>query len=383
MRSAHDRVDSVQSPKDGAQRKPLEPRGEGADLLAQQRFAALLDSLQSTPDRVAARNLIYSTRAFLEESSSRSWWYVSSTLIVLAGGLLVAGLAPWWPLRWVASVFSGLMLGRTFILYHDYQHGAILMGSRLAKVVMNAVGLLFLAPPNSWRASHNYHHANVAKLGGPAIGSFPIMTVAEWRRAPGLVRFRYRFSRHVLTMLAAYVTIFAFSLTIQPLFTTPRRNWDSLLALGLHGGIVAGLWAVGGFTLAFFVVLLPFAIAAALGAYLFYAQHNAQSLKMFSPEAWTFQRAALESSTFMKMGPVMCWFLGNIGYHHVHHLNPAIPFYRLPTAMAGIPKFQHPTTTSFSPKDVFACLRSNLWDETRQRMVSYRQARVPAAARPC
>ncbi len=314
------------------------------------------------------------TRPFVEPSARKSWWFVCSTLALLAGLLTTAALAPWWPVRLATSVVSGLLLARTFILYHDFMHGSILRGSLPAKIVMHAIGLFMLAPPRSWRESHNYHHANVAKLGGPAIGSYPILTTAAWRQASRGQRFGYRFSRHPLTILAAYLTIFAFTLTLQPLFRSFRKNWDSLLALTIHGGAIALLWMLGGPSLAFFVVLLPFGIAAALGAYLFYAQHNSEGIRMFPPEAWTYYRAALESASYLDVGPTVGWFLGNIGYHHVHHLNPSIPFYRLPEAMAAIPELHHPTVTSLRPPDVIACLRSNLWDEDAGRMVSYREA---------
>jgi omega-6 fatty acid desaturase (delta-12 desaturase) len=88
-------------------------------------------------------------------------------------------------------------------------------------------------------------------------------------------------------------------------------------------------------------------------------------------EKWTYERAALESSSFMEMGPVMNWFTGNIGYHHVHHLNPGIPFYRLPEAMAAIPALQRPGKTSLRPADIAACFKLKLWDPEAGKMVGY------------
>jgi acyl-lipid omega-6 desaturase (Delta-12 desaturase) len=76
------------------------------------------------------------------------------------------------------------------------------------------------------------------------------------------------------------------------------------------------------------------------------------------------------------MNPFMNWFTGNIGYHHVHHLNARIPFYRLPEAMAGLQELQKPASTSLRPSDVWACLRSNLWDPEKERFVSFREAQV-------
>jgi len=142
-----------------------------------------------------------------------------------------------------------------------------------------------------------------------------------------------------------------------------------------HGALISLLWLVGGFDLAFFSVLLPMTIASALGSYLFFAQHSFKRMQIISPESWTFYRAALESSSYMRLNKLMQWFTGNIGFHHIHHLNVRIPFYRLPEAMAAIPELQSPITTSLAPRDIVECFKACLWDEERQRMVSYREAR--------
>lgn len=100
--------------------------------------------------------------------------------------------------------------------------------------------------------------------------------------------------------------------------------------------VIALLYLWGGFGAALFALILPFTIASALGAYLFYAQHTYEQLRILPAEDWSYSEAALESSSYMKMDPVMSWLTGNIGYHHIHHLNPQVPFYRLPEAMGGI-----------------------------------------------
>lgn len=322
----------------------------------------------------SGRQLHSATRPFIEVSRRESWWYVGSTLILLTASLALAGVAPRWPIRLTASVVGGLIMARAFILYHDFMHGSLIRDSRPAKVLLHSLGLLMLVPSRSWRESHNYHHANVARLNTPVIGSYPIMTTTEWRQATRRRRFFYRLSRHPLTILSAYLTIFGFTITISPLLKHPRKNWDSALSLLVHGVVIAGLWVWAGPVTAFFVLVLPFTLAAALGAYLFYAQHSFPGIKMFPAAEWNYYRAALESSSYLKMGRTLSWLLGNIGYHHVHHLNPQIPFYRLPEAMAAIPELQHPTVTTLRPRDIRACLRANLWDEERSQMVSYREA---------
>ena len=73
-------------------------------------------------------------------------------------------------------------------------------------------------------------------------------------------------------------------------------------------------------------------------------------MKVIPTEEWSHFRAALESSGYLKLGPVMSWFSGNIGYHHVHHLNWKTPIYRLPEAMQAIPELQRATVTGLWPR---------------------------------
>jgi omega-6 fatty acid desaturase (delta-12 desaturase) len=153
-----------------------------------------------------------------------------------------------------------------------------------------------------------------------------------------------------------------------------------LLVLLGHGTLIAALWILGGFDVAFFVVLLPMTIASMIGSYMFFAQHSFERMHILPEENWTYYRAALESSSYMKLNKLMRWFTGNIGYHHIHHLNVRIPFYRLPEAMEAIPELQSPVTTTLSPHDIRACFRCCLWDEGLQRMVSYREASRAAQA---
>jgi len=325
------------------------------------------------------RELLQATAPFAVESVAMSWWHVGSTFCLMVAAAVAAGMVPWWPLRLALSVLGGLAMVRGFITYHDFMHGAILRHSRLARVLFEAYGAFALTPPQSWKKSHNFHHGHVGQIEGSRVGSFPVMTTQMWREATPTLRARYRIERHPLTVLLAYVTIFTFSITLLPLLTSPLKHWDSAVALIAHFGLLALLWSFGGFDVAFYALMLPMSIASALGGYLFFAQHSFKHMVILPPETWTYYRAALESSSFMKLNKVMQWFTGNIGFHHVHHLNVRIPFYRLPDAMAAIPELQSPATTSLNPREIVGCFRSSLWDEGLQRMVSYREAEGLAA----
>jgi omega-6 fatty acid desaturase (delta-12 desaturase) len=161
---------------------------------------------------------------------------------------------------------------------------------------------------------------------------------------------------------------------------SPRKRWDSLLALLFNWGATGLIVWQFGFAVFFYGYFLPLFVAQGTGAYLFYAQHNFEGLHIQPREEWSYDRAALESSSYMPTEGLMRWFTGNIGYHHVHHLNPTIPFYRLPEAMAAIPELQIPGVTRLTLPDVRANFRMKLWDPEQQKMVGYpvTEDRAPA-----
>lgn len=323
----------------------------------------------------ADRKIFDATRPFARESVAKSWWLVLSTFALMIALLTAAGLAPGWPLRLLFSIFSALVMVRAFITYHDFMHGAILRHSVAAKLLFNIYGAYMLTPPRSWKKSHNYHHGHVGQISTASAGAFPLITKKMWRQASRWQRFSYRTQRHPLIVLFSYLMVFAINICLLPLLRDPAKHWDSAFSLLVHFGGIALLWHYGGFHTAFFVMLLPMFIASLLGSYLFFAQHSFKRMHVMSPEAWTVYRAALESSSYMRLNKIMQWFTGNIGYHHIHHMNMHIPFYRLPEAMAAIPELQSPVTTTLSPKDIVACFQSCLWDEKSQRMISYREAK--------
>jgi hypothetical protein len=71
-----------------------------------------------------------------------------------------------------------------------------------------------------------------------------------------------------LAILCAYVTIFLLVSCVNPLVNNPRRYWDGAFSLLAHGGLIAVLWLYAGVEVALFAIVLPFAIASTIGAYL-------------------------------------------------------------------------------------------------------------------
>ena len=318
------------------------------------------------------KELILATRPYAVDFTARSWWHVLSTALLLA--LALAGTLWNFALagKLVCSVLSGLLILRFFVIYHDQQHEAILPHSRLAEGLMRIFGILSLSPSSVWRSSHNHHHNHNSKLRGSHIGSFPIMTRANYLNSPKGKRFKYLFMRHPLTILFGYVFVFLHGMCLYPFYNDPREHYDCLIAFVVHLAISVTLTYFFGWPALLLTQIIPHFIAHAIGTYLFYAQHNFPGVSFNDNAGWTYDKAALESSSYLKTGPVWAWFTANIGYHHIHHLNARIPFYRLPEVIKAIPELKNPRTTSLKPMEIIRCLRLKVWDVEAQRMVGVR-----------
>jgi acyl-lipid omega-6 desaturase (Delta-12 desaturase) len=316
------------------------------------------------------RELIMASRTFIHEDRSRSWRETIITLVALIACLTVGFLPIHWTLKVVNAVVCGLFYVRMFTIYHDYQHHAILQGSATASFVMKAFGVYILAPQNIWKRSHDHHHTHNSKLTIHGIGSYPTICKTRYESLTKAEKLTYLVNRHPLTVIFGYFTLFIYWLNIKSLVQSPAKHLDSLLALALHTAASIFIYKYAGPVDYFIVWFMPFFIAFAMGSYLFYCQHNFPGATFSEKEDWKYEEAALQSTSFMTMNPVMQWFTGNIGYHHVHHLNSKIPFYRLPEAMAGIPELHHPPVTSWNPLEVIRCLRLKLWDPERNRMIT-------------
>ncbi|HEY8733869.1 MAG TPA: fatty acid desaturase, partial [Puia sp.] len=283
---------------------------------------------------ISGKELILATKPFAKEIRSKSWFYTITTILFLAVSLSATIVIPVFPIKIFFSILAGLLMVRMFIIYHDHQHHSILTHSKVANFIMTVFGYFILSPTSIWKRSHDHHHNNNSKLFSASIGSYPIATRKKFEEMSGRQKFEYLAIRHPLTIALGYFSMFIFGMCIASFVSNPRKHLDSLIALIIHITLSVLLWIFLGFQIWFCLFFLPFIIAFAIGAYLFYAQHNFPGVTFSDNNDWAYEKAALESSSYMVMNPVMAWLTGNIGYHHIHHLNSKIPFYRLPEVMA-------------------------------------------------
>jgi acyl-lipid omega-6 desaturase (Delta-12 desaturase) len=318
--------------------------------------------------KTAGRQLILATKPFAKETPWKSWYYSLSTLFILIG--LFAGLFlienVW--VRLALSIGTGLVMVRMFVIYHDHQHHTILYRNVTADILFKIYGIFILAPASIWKRSHDYHHNHNCKLFSASIGSYPVMTKSKFYQSSKAERRGYLAIRHPLTIFFGYLTMFVYGMCVRSFISAPKRHWDSLAALTVHITASVLIFIFFGWYTWLTVAVIPFLVAFMIGSYLFYAQHNFPGVTFREKDNWCYEDAALLSSSYMVMNPFWRWVTANIGYHHIHHINSRIPFYRLPEVMAKIPELQQAKTTTLNPSDIIACFKLKVWDSEKSKM---------------
>lgn len=315
------------------------------------------------------KQLILATKPFAKENRAKSWFYTISTLVLLIAALFGTVYNFHWSLKIASSILAGLVIVRLFVIYHDHQHKAILDKSPLATFIFTIFGFYVLAPTGIWSASHDYHHKNNCKLFSASIGSYPIYTKHKFDNLSAGEKRHYLFIRHPLTILFGYIFTFMYGMCIKSMINRFSKNIDSLVGLILHISYQVTVFYFLGWQTWILMCAIPHFISGAMGSYLFYAQHNFPTVTFVGNEEWTYEGAALDSSSFMKLNQAMHWFTANIGYHHIHHMNSRIPFYRLPEVWDAVPEMRTAKTTSLKIKDIWACLKLKVWDFDNKKMV--------------
>lgn len=320
--------------------------------------------MQNSP----GKQLILATKPFAKEIIWKSWFHSLTTLAILtalfAGIFFLDNIY----LRILCSIGAGLTIIRMFVIYHDHRHHSILYRNPLANVIFKAYGIFVLAPSSIWKRSHDYHHNHNSKLFSASIGSYPVMTKQKFMQSSKAEQRGYLAIRHPLTIFFGYFTMFIYGMCIQSFMSAPRRHWDSLVSLIIHVTISVLIFIYFGWAIWLLAAIVPFMIAFMIGAYLFYAQHNFPGVVFKEKDNWCYEDAAMLSSSYMVMNPFWRWVTANIGYHHIHHINSRIPFYRLPEVMEKLPQLKEAKTTTLNPSDIIACFRLKVWDAEKKVM---------------
>jgi omega-6 fatty acid desaturase (delta-12 desaturase) len=288
--------------------------------------------------------------------------------------LFFVGRAYWVTL--LLAVPAAAFLIRLFIIQHDCGHGAFLKSARASNVIGFVIGVLTLTPYGYWRKIHAIHHATSGNLEHRGFGDIDTLTVREYLALGRWRRLTYRLYRNPLVLFVVgppfqFIVKHRFPMIVPASWRRERLSihWTNL---ALAAMVVVMALTIG--LKAFLMVQLPITLlASSLGVWLFYVQHQFRDTYWEHEGAWDYFAAGARGSSYYALPKVLQWLTGNIGLHHVHHLNSRIPNYRLQECFDENPVLQ--TATRLTLWRSFRCIFLKLWDEDQGTLVGYAQAR--------
>ncbi|MEP6940721.1 MAG: fatty acid desaturase [Rudaea sp.] len=312
-----------------------------------------------------------SVAPYQQASLGRSLWQLGNTLVPYALLWVLmyfsAGIS-WWATAALAAL-AGAFLVRIFIIFHDCGHGSFFKSRRANDALGFFLGVLTFTPYHQWRWEHAIHHGTAGHLDKRGTGDVWTMTVREYLESSKRKRFAYNLVRNpIILLLVAPLFLFVI---IQRIPSTPGRRerhsvWWTNLAVVCFVATMSWVFGIKTYLL---IQLVMTAVAGAGGVWMFYVQHQFEDVYWEREGDWDFTVAALHGSSFYKLPPILQWFSGSIGFHHIHHLSPRIPNYNLQKCHDADPIFKQVKAITF-----VASLKSlglRLWDERTKKLIGY------------
>ncbi|MEK4701382.1 fatty acid desaturase [Solibacillus sp. FSL R7-0668] len=292
-------------------------------------------------------------------------------LLIWGAGYFLLQYSPWYTA--LCSVIASGFVVRTFIIFHDCTHGSFFKSKKANDIIGNITGIFTSFPYEKWKREHTIHHATSSNLDKRGIGDIDMLTVDEYLEKSKMGRLGYRLYRNPLVMFGLgplFMVLVLNRFNRKDAKRKERLNtyFTNIVLLA----ICAVLIFVNGWATFLLVHGLTLFIAGALGIWLFYIQHTYEDSYFEVDSDWDYVKAAVEGSSYYKLPKVLQWVTGNIGFHHVHHLSPRIPNYKLEDAHESVKPLQQATTITI--KTSLESLRYKLYDPENYRFVSFKEA---------
>jgi acyl-lipid omega-6 desaturase (Delta-12 desaturase) len=350
-------------------RRAADVRSDGVSTMSEDNQISLKDSAPS------AQSLPRLLASYRDPSLRRSLGEIAWTALPLA-----ALWASMWALMHVSYGLSLILaipaagfLVRLFMIQHDCGHGSFFRNRGINDWVGRVIGIVTLTPYDYWKRTHAAHHAGSGNLDRRGIGDVNTITVSEYLAMNWRGRLAYRLYRHPAVMFGlgpSYLFLLQHRAPLGLMRGAGWSPWISTMATnaGIALAAAALMWLIG--IGPFLLIHLPIAIlAASIGVWLFYVQHQFEETAWAHDASWSHPEAALHGSSHYDLPLVLRWFTANIGVHHVHHLNSRIPYYRLREVLQNHPELSNVGRLTLSQS--LRCIRFALWDESARRLVSF------------
>jgi omega-6 fatty acid desaturase (delta-12 desaturase) len=321
-----------------------------------------------------AHEWLFSLKLYEGADNKRSILQLTITLIlyfilITAMFYLVIYNYPYSVVMLAAFPAAGLHV-KIFIILHDCCHNSYFNSPRVCSIIGHICGIITFTPFYDWQKSHGIHHASVSNLEKRGVGDLWTMTVDEYRSSSLPRRIQYRVYRNCLFLFGVAPLLLFLVIYRLPHKNMRRKDMISIVFTDVMIVlIITGFYFTTGILIYLKVFFPVITIASISGMWLFFIQHQFKTVYWAHSGNWDPVRAAMEGSSFYNLPGILRWFSGSIGYHHIHHLKPRIPNYRLRKCYNEIPVLR-----DITPISIFAGLRSlflYLWDEKSGELVNF------------
>lgn len=271
------------------------------------------------------------------------------------------------------AIVNAFFLVRIFIIQHDCGHQSFLKNQKINNVIGFICSFFSTIPFKYWAKIHNYHHGHSGMLEVRDIGDIPTLTAQEYYEKPWYGKLAYRILRFPLVTFVIAPTYYLLIANRAPFVTLENKKKMKVSQLINNIVIVAG-YALLGYLLGwkeFFVVQLSIVFVFGIIAFwFFYVQHQHEEAYKQWRVDWDYLVSAIKGSTYYKLPRVFQWLTGNIGIHHIHHLNSLIPNYNLERCMKeNLILTKYVTVITFWKS--LKLMTYKLWDEKTQSMITF------------
>ncbi len=325
------------------------------------------------------KELQAAVRKYTRPNPAKYTWQLLNTVLpyIVLWGMMIAsvvvGLSYWVTLSLILA--TSIFQVRIFIIFHDCCHRSYFKSQAMNRFWGTIMGIVTFTAYDAWAGEHLTHHSSVADLSRRGVGDIWTLTVSEYHAASRWKQFLYRTFRNpfVLFGLGPIWVFLIFNRMFQK-GMSKRERWSIVFTnLAILG--VAGILSLTIGWQNYLLIKLPIIyLSGAFGIWLFYVQHQFDPTHWYDHDKWDFVTASLNSSSYYKLPKVLQWMSGNIGLHHVHHANARIPNYHLQACLDNTPSLQN--VVPMTLLDSLKTIRMNLWDESMQKLVSFRSLRT-------
>ncbi|MBD3226469.1 MAG: fatty acid desaturase [Caldithrix sp.] len=344
---------------------------------------SLSNSSTANSKNLGLREIHKSLAQYSKPSPAKANGQIINTFIpyIIVWALMITsvklGLAYW--LILVLAIPAAALLIRIFIIFHDCCHLSFFSSRRANRILGFISGILTFTPYNKWRRAHIMHHATSGNLDKRGTGDVWTLTLQEYETASTIKRWGYRLFRNPFILFGIMPSLNFFIGQRLPSKNDHKNDRINLIFsnISLVAFIAVLSWLIGFST--YLMIQLPIMLmAATAGVWLFYVQHQFEGVYWARDEEWDPLKAALQGSSYYKLPRMLQWFSGNIGLHHIHHLNSRIPNYNLQWCYNESELMQ--SVKPITIRQSFNSLKMKIWDEQRSELIGFREMKARLAS---